>query len=165
MHLPLWIIILILAKIIQALNLTCTKEFCLPSDYNRLIKPFPNQPVEIKCDLDILQILEINDGKFYVTFSMYFGVQWEEPRLIQSLSEEKTKENPYVPIDLSLFDQLWVPDIYIYDLKSIRSYKIFTDFAGLWVVNGSQILYSHEAHITFYCPMRFEHYPLDEQAS
>ena len=164
MHLPLWIIILMLAKIIQALNLTCAKEFCLPSDYNRLIKPFPNQPVDIKCDLDILQILEINDGKFYVTFSMYFGVQWEEPRLIQS-EEEKTKENPYVPIDLSLFEQLWVPDIYIYDLKSIRSYKIFTDFAGLWVVNGNQILYSHEAHITFYCPMRFEHYPLDEQVS
>ena len=79
--------------------------------------------------------------------------------------QSQEKDNPYVPIDLSLFDQLWVPDIYIYDLKSIRSYKIFSDFAGLWVVNGSQILYSHEAHISFYCPMRFEHYPLDEQAS
>lgn len=31
------------------------------------------------------------------------------------------------------------------------------------MVNRSTILYSHEAHVTVYCPFRFEQYPLDVQ--
>ena len=34
---------------------------------------------------------------------------------------------------------------------------------GLWIKNGSEILYSQETHITFWCPMRFGKYPLDKQ--
>ena len=156
-----WILVPFLNPISASKNLTCTEQFCLPKDYNRLLKPYSDKPVHISVDLDILQILKVNDLDFTITFSMYFGVYWNEPRLIAS--QESFENNPYVPIDLSFFEHLWVPDIYIYDLKSIRSYKIFTDFAGLWVVNGSQILYSHESHISFYCPMRFERYPLDVQ--
>jgi hypothetical protein len=36
-------------------------------------------------------------------------------------------------------------------------------FPGLWIQNRTHILYSQEAHITFWCPMRFELYPLDKQ--
>jgi hypothetical protein len=36
-------------------------------------------------------------------------------------------------------------------------------FEGLWIRNRTNILYSQEAHITFWCPMRFELYPLDKQ--
>ena len=129
MHLTLWIISLILAKIIQASNLTCTKEFCLPSDYNRLIKPFPNQPVNIKCDLDILQILEINDGKFYVTFSMYFGVQWEEPRLIQSTVCQNSYFSSKITFPQNAYNQLiWIFAPKFYDnceFFNLKTYQIF----------------------------------------
>ena len=36
-------------------------------------------------------------------------------------------------------------------------------FIGLFVVNGNEILYSQETHITFWCPMRFDNFPLDSQ--
>ena len=36
-------------------------------------------------------------------------------------------------------------------------------FSGLFVVNGNEILYSQETHITFWCPMRFNNFPLDKQ--
>ena len=40
------------------------------------------------------------------------------------------------------------------------SSKLFT---GLFIVNGNEILYNHEIQITFWCPMRFQNFPLDDQ--
>ena len=31
------------------------------------------------------------------------------------------------------------------------------------MVNQTEVLYSQETHVTFWCPMRFERYPLDYQ--
>ena len=31
------------------------------------------------------------------------------------------------------------------------------------MVNGNEVLYSQESHITFWCPMRFHNFPLDNQ--
>ena len=39
----------------------------------------------------------------------------------------------------------------------------YCSILGLWVVNKTGILYSQETHVTFWCPMRFERYPLDYQ--
>ena len=36
-------------------------------------------------------------------------------------------------------------------------------FVGLWIVNGENIVYSQEVIFTFWCPMRFEQFPLDSQ--
>jgi len=33
----------------------------------------------------------------------------------------------------------------------------------LWIFNQTNVLYSQETHVTFWCPMRFERYPLDYQ--
>ena len=35
----------------------------------------------------------------------------------------------------------------------------------MWIKNGTEILYSQETHITFWCPMRFGKYPLDRQVT
>ena len=145
----------------QSKFLKCAEQYCLAKNYSKLEVPFNDQGlVNITVDLDVLQILEVDDIKFTVSFSMYFGVRWQEPRVIGPPPPE---DNPYVPIDLGFIDFLWVPDIYIYHLKSILVTRIFTQFAGLWVVNRTGILYSQETHVTFWCPMRFESYPLDQQ--
>ena len=153
-----WILCLVFSKASDQICVSKNGDICLPKDYDRLTRPYLDKPIEVRVDLDVLQVLEINDIEFTLSFSMYFGVRWEEPRLIANSSNEI-----YVPVDISFFDELWVPDVYIYHLKQIRRYKIFTDFAGLFVVNSSTILYSHEVHVTIYCPMRYEKYPLDTQ--
>ena len=37
------------------------------------------------------------------------------------------------------------------------------NFQGLWIVNGEKVIYSQEVIFTFWCPMRFERFPLDSQ--
>lgn len=108
--------------------LKCADQYCLGQNYSKLDVPFNDEGrVDIAVDLDVLQILEVDDIKFTVSFSMYFGVRWQEPRV---LGPPPPEDNPYVPIDLGLIDYLWVPDIYIYHLKTIQVLNIFTQFAG-----------------------------------
>ena len=82
---------------------------------------------QVNVDLDVLQILEIDDVKFTVSFSMYFGVRWLEPRIE---GPPPPADNPYVPIDIKFINELWVPDVYVYFLKQINVLTIFTKFAG-----------------------------------
>ena len=61
--------------------LACAEQYCLAKNYSKLEVPFNDEGrVDISVDLDVLQILEVDDIKFTVSFSMYFGVRWEEPR-------------------------------------------------------------------------------------
>ena len=86
--------------------------------------------------------------------------RWLEPRIEGPAPDP---DNPYVAVDIKFINELWVPDIYVYFLKRINVLTVFTKFAGLFIVNGNEILYSQETHITFWCPMRFNNFPLDKQ--
>ncbi len=176
-------------------KLKCAGSVCLPMDYNRLDRPLSEKPVfytnknvvihwlwhsfqvKVDVDLEILQILEVDDLKFTVKFAMYLGVRWQDPRLIKVRPSNLT----YEPVDLSFFDHIWIPDLYFYHLKEISTLKVFTTFAGdhklsmtfqnqslfpgLFVANQSGFFFSKELHVTFWCPMRFEKYPLDNQVN
>ena len=110
-------------------HLKCAESYCLPIDYDKLEVPFNDVgAVDISVDLDVLQILEIDDIKFTVSFSMYFGVRWQEKRFF---GPDPPADNPYVPIDIGFVNNLWVPDVYIYHLKTIEVLNIFIPFAGL----------------------------------
>ena len=95
--------------------------FCIPSNYDKLQKP--EDVVKVNLQIDIIEVVEFNDKEFTSTIMMYFKTSWIETRLMTNAS---TKQ----PIDLSILDDLWKPDIYIYNLKRIRTHRIFADMAG-----------------------------------
>ena len=71
---------------------------------------------------------------------------------------------------LDMVDHIWVPDIYIYNLKSVSNPVLFTKFGGLFVkkdaaANGGAIkfYYAHELQVKFWCKMRFDRFPFDKQ--
>ena len=166
-----------LSKVVHGLNSTkCFKDiFCIPTDYDKHNRPIEGTVV-IGLDIDIIEVLAINDQEFSTTIMMYIGANWEEPRL---MSSKDTK----APVDLSLIDDLWIPDLYIYNMKKFKTERIWTDLAGkkiqidiFWKVKlvklsntlglfiqGNTILFNMEATVTVYCPMRFDDYPMDKQ--
>ena len=95
--------------------------FCIPRNYDKLQKP--EDVVKVNLQIDIIEVVEFNDKEFTSTIMMYFKTSWIETRLMTNAS---TKQ----PIDLSILDDLWKPDIYIYNLKRIRTHRIFADMAG-----------------------------------
>lgn len=112
------------------ISLKCAESYCLPQVYDKLDVPFNDDgAVNVSVDLDVLQVLEVDDIKFTVSFSMYFGVRWQEYRID---GPDPPEDNPYVPIDIDFVKNLWVPDVYIYHLKTIEVLNIFIPFAGLY---------------------------------
>jgi hypothetical protein len=107
----------------------CAENYCLPNDYNKLAVPFKESgQMEISINFEILQILEIDDIQFTVSMLMYLGVTWEDHRISGPTPEDS---NLMVPINIKFADDLWLPDIYIYDLKQTAVQKFYIPFAGL----------------------------------
>ena len=90
-----------------------------------------------------------------------------EPRL--NLSKELwgenmvTQDDDLVPVNLELIKSLWIPNIFIYNLKTFKTIDVLSKLAGLWIDSRKRIYYSQATSITFICPMLFDSFPLDTQ--
>ena len=116
---------------------------------------------------EISDVLGINDKDYSITFGLYFSVEWMEPRL--NLSKELwgedmvAGEDDLVPVNLELIKSLWIPNIFIYNLKTFKTIDVLSKLAGLWIDSRKRIYYSQATSITFICPMLFDSFPLDTQ--
>ena len=74
------------------------------------------------------EILPFALQEYSVTFSSYFNVLWQEPRL--HISERFLRElnatspDTMIPVNLALVNELWLPNIFIYNLKTFKVSKI-----------------------------------------
>ena len=95
--------------------------------------------------------------------------QWTERRLngpvfATSVSQsDNSSELNMEPMSLEFINSLWVPNIFIYNLKTYKVIDVLSKLAGLWIDTDKNVLYSQATHITFICPMRFDKFPLDTQ--
>ena len=125
-------------------------------------------PIEVSIDID--EVLRINDKDYSITFSTYFNVEWRERRLNMFPSfgaslraGDNSTEQVMVPMNLEFVKDLWLPNIFIYNLKTYKVIDVLSKLAGLWIDTDKNVLYSQATHITFICPMRFDKFPLDTQ--
>ena len=117
--------------------------------------------------MDIDEVMEISDKDYSITIAMYFNVDWHEPR-IKLLPSARPTENPnevvMVPTSVDLIQDLWLPNPFIYNLKTFQLIDgAMSKLSGLWVDTDKNLLYSQTTLITFICPMRFEKFPFDAQ--
>lgn len=136
---------------------------CLAPGYSTFDLPFRHQPNFIKIGFEISDVLSINDKDYSITFGLYFSVEWVEPRLNLSSDVWGHSGDSLVPVNLELMKNLWIPNIFIYNLKSFRTIDVLSKLAGLWIDAKKRIYYSQATHITFICPMVFDAFPLDTQ--
>ena len=157
--------------------LKCVLGWCLPKDYQKLESPTPDSPVHVDINVEILDILSVNDKEFSISMSMYFSVMWQESRIWTNNSIEP---GMWYPVSLEFLNDLWIPNVFIYNLKSFSSLQVLKRLAGdwpflqfyiedklncilgVWIIDGKDVFYNQFAQVTFLCPMRFERYPLDE---
>ena len=87
-------------------------------------------------DVTILDILSVNDKEFSITMSMYFSVMWQESRIVTNNTVEP---GFWYPVSLDFLEYLWIPNIFIYNLKSFNSAEVLKRLAG--ISNFRAILY------------------------
>ena len=82
--------------------------------------------------MDIDEVRHVDDQDYSITISMYFNVEWNEPRL--NMVTSNSSETVMVPTSVELVKDLWLPNIFIYNLKT---FKVIVDSiaASLFVLN------------------------------
>ena len=180
----LWALVLVLAYFTHATlgveaakgGFRCNSDkktpACLPKEYSKFDLPL-KEANKIGVTIDISEVLRINDKDYSITFACYFNVQWKEKRIYlgpdfgreQAGPGVNTTNNPdiIVPMNLEFVKDLWLPNIFIYNLKTYKVIDVLSKLAGLWISADGNVLYSQATHITFICPMRFDKFPLDTQ--
>ena len=78
-----------------------------------------------------------------------------------TLRQNQSFEAELVPVNLVSLKDIWVPNIFIYNLETFKVINVLSPLQGLWIDTDKNVLYSQFAQITFTCPMRFERFPLD----
>ena len=92
--------------------------------------------------LQVLDVLNVNDKKFSVALSMYFGVHWKEDRLILPSEGHNNSGAEWVPIDLDFMQYLWVPNVFVYDIAEFHAIECLKRLAGIWVVKDKELFYN-----------------------
>ncbi|XP_040566996.1 glycine receptor subunit alphaZ1 [Lepeophtheirus salmonis] len=175
---PLFFLIIVvsLPKLAESNGFRCgtgNHLACIPRNYSKFDLPIKKGVNRITVSIDIAEVLRINDKDYSITFSGYFIAKWQDRRirLGPDFGEEQAglginiTENPNiaVPVNTEFIKDIWMPDIFIYSLKTYKVMDVLNKLAGLWVGADKTILYSQATHITFICPMRFDKFPLDKQ--
>ena len=68
--------------------------------------------------------------KYSGEFSSYFNVMWTEPRLhipkrfLTDLNATSSSTQAMIPVNLELVNELWLPIIFIYNLKTFKVCRI-----------------------------------------
>ena len=58
----------------------CTGTVCLGRHYDKM--SLPELPTTVHTEFELKDVINIDDNKFTITFSMYLGVRWREPRMV-----------------------------------------------------------------------------------
>ena len=71
-------------------------------------------------------------------FSSYFNVMWEEPRLHIPDSYLSylniTDLHAMFPVNLELVNHLWLPNVFIYNLKTFKVGRVYTLYLLMWAI-------------------------------
>ncbi len=145
--------------------------FCLPTDYSKFEPPLTDSPVIVTVMIDIDDVLSINERDYSITFSSYFNIKWQDKRILlkpgfgqeQARYADTADFDLYVPVSLGVVDELWLPNIFIYNLEKYEVSSVLRRLAGVWMNTGHEVLYSQATRITVVCNMRFHKFPLDSQ--
>ena len=144
-----------------------SKNICLKDNYSKFELPKTEGVNVIYVSIDIDEVLRINDKDYSITFATYFNVEWIERRLyvdpVFAAQNNASKEQVLIPMNLEFVKDLWLPNIFIYNLKTYKVIYVLSKLAGLWIDTNKSVLYSQATHISFICPMSFDKFPLDEQ--
>ena len=84
--------------------------------------------------------------------TMYFTVIWNEPRFVTNNTVDNAT---YTPIDLNFLNHLWVPNIFIYDLRTFKAMSVLKKLAGVYIIGDSRVYYNQVSvqvkFIKFFC--------------
>jgi hypothetical protein len=95
-----------------------------------------------------------------ISFDVFLQVVWVDKR-VRLLEGLRPKQ--YIELTMEQRNHIWVPDLYIRQLREMKILKVFEEISSLRIYENSTISLSIGATIIIKCDMDFVLYPLDVQ--
>jgi len=143
------------------------KRILLDPEYSLHQRP-PTQegePLLIQASINLRNILEVWEKEQLVSLETTLRLYWKDTRLRPDSKylESADSFGEYVALNPSKADIIWMPDIFIDQVKAIRTPTYYTRPASIRVYNDSTIRYSSRFNFDVACNMEFHRFPVDEQ--
>lgn len=121
-------------------------------------------------------VREINDKQRTLTTDISLSMFWMDRRIETyrppMLVDKEQAKKRVINLPLSRTANIWIPDLYVYNLSEYRSFKNSINVVSLQVLpthyqdrgfclTGPMVKYEIEAKITFFCELDYSHYPMD----
>ena len=156
----------------------CSGPVCIPSDYNKLDLPSTKDPNIIYIWFPSVEVQKVDEDSGTITVTVTLDTSWYEPRFNASWHMYTDyKKNYGTPLDEAFTEKLWMPDLFIHNIRKIYNFRLNNVFESLKVKPVSywtkfygygyfkQIPYvTHEIYLEVItdCAMNFEYFPFDE---
>ena len=88
-------------------------------------------PLIVSCGMRLLDITKIDTLNYGFSMSVFLQFIWTDNRVTMEAAN-KTDVN----LHLSFIELLWVPDFYIYDLQSFRTYQLLKAYNNCTTSKG-----------------------------
>jgi len=143
-------------------------KIILESGYNLQERPKTsnsNKPLLIKASVNLRNILQVSEKEQLVSLETTLRLFWKDMRIKprQEHIESEDSIGQYITLNPSKAGSIWMPDIFIDQVKTLRVPSFFTRPASLRVYNDSTIRYSSRFNFDVACNMDFHRFPVDEQ--
>jgi len=110
--------------------------------------------------LSYIKVISVDENEFSITFETFFNIDWQDERL--EITKHHTKAG-LMPVDEELIDDIWKPNVFIYDLNSFEVTEVLGKSSGVWVDEMKNVLYSQAVRMKVFCSMDFGRFPFDVQ--
>ena len=162
-----------------------TAFVCLSSEYYKATSPKKDEQynVQINSSLYIRHVREINVIERYMSVDINLGLYWIDNRITKKFTKETVnmvgQQSAALILPIETLDQIWSPDLYIFDLKVFESYKVISSTNSLsilynyywsenkdsmeYTMNNTVIQYYVDARVNVYCyDFDFKSFPFEE---
>ncbi|XP_014370596.2 glycine receptor subunit alpha-4 isoform X1 [Papilio machaon] len=127
----------------------------IPENYNRNIPPGKNTTVYI--GINVNRVSGVDENKEEITLDVFLQVSWEDGQL------QIPPGMPFIDLPWEFRQLIWTPDLYIWQLQTMRTMSVLQEMASLRIYSNSTVSVNIGATITIKCQMDFVLYPLDVQ--
>ncbi|XP_066996201.2 glycine receptor subunit alpha-4-like [Anabrus simplex] len=129
-------------------------------DVQHTSRPWPHQgsPTEVSISLFINRVSAVDESKEEISLDVFLYVYWKDHRIIMIENEVG-----HVELTWEQRQELWIPDLYIRQLREMKVLSLFQEMTSLRLYRNQTMRISFGATVIIKCDMDFVLYPLDVQ--
>ncbi|XP_055312389.1 glycine receptor subunit alpha-2-like [Sitodiplosis mosellana] len=139
---------------------TIQTPYTMDSGYDKNSRPSTSQ-TDVTIGLYLNRISAVDENNEEISFDVFLQVIWDDKRIHH---RNNTIEQKYIELKLEERHKLWVPDLYIRQLREMKVLTLFEEISSLRLYKNSTLVLSLGATIVIKCDMDFVLYPLDVQS-